>query len=165
MVDYNNPRDGLDSNVIQVDPSTLWHKHHKQLDSYVKIIGDEVTDLRNKWNDLYLRWQGPDAATAEDFMSQLDAAFVALFGPPGVTSISDLKSGEGSLIRLSTGINLAAQNYGGAEESVREMMMDFAHALMTGSDGGPDAWQGTRQNGPVSEYRGWGLPWAAEGRP
>jgi hypothetical protein len=155
-VDYNKPTDGTGSNVIQVDPVILWAKCHKLLDAYLGLIVRELTEIGNKWENIQIPWQGPDATTAQDFVNQLQAAFTALFGPAGTTDISDLKSGEGSLIKLSAGVSMASRNYSGAEENVREMMLAFAQALGQESGGGRNGWEGVRTDGPLSQYRGWG---------
>ncbi|MEU0152199.1 hypothetical protein [Micromonospora fulviviridis] len=154
-VDYNKATDGSSSNLIDVDPLILWQKCQKVL-NYLELIVKELTEIGNKWENIQLRWQGPDATTAQDFVNQLQAAFTALFGPAGTTDISDLKSGEGSLIKLSAGISMASRNYGAAEASVREMMMSFAHALGQESSGGRSEWEGVETLGPLSEYRGFG---------
>jgi hypothetical protein len=151
-VDYNKPTDGSSSNVIHVDPTILWARH-KILDAYFELITNELTEIGKQWEDLQIRWQGPDAATAQDFVDQLQAAFTALFGPAGITDIRDLKPGEGSLIKLSAGVNLAAHNYDGAEQNVRELMAKFAEALGEESGGGSSSWTGVQTYGPLSEWR------------
>ncbi|MEU4642885.1 hypothetical protein [Micromonospora sp. NPDC023814] len=157
-VDYNKATNGSVSNVIHVDPLMLWDKCRKILD-YLELVVKELTEIGNKWENVQIRWQGPDATTAQDFVNQLQAAFTALFGPAGATDISDLKSGEGSLIKLSAGISMASRNYGGAEESVCEVMVSFAQALGEESGGGRNSWEGVQTYGPLSEYRGFGQKW------
>lgn len=132
------------SNVIAVDPEQVW-QHHRKLDGYLVTITSELNELGKAWKDLQFRWEGPDATTAQNFIDQLSAAFAALFGPDNVKNLSDLKPGQGSLLRLSVGVSGVAQNYGSAEDQVRQLMGTFADQLGA-SDGKGD---GSHPSGPA----------------
>jgi len=139
------------SMAIQIVPDEVWQSHLK-LNEYVDTVAQEITTMGNEWAHMHIRWQGPDANEAKDFVdNRLTPALEGLFGPEKIKSIEDLKPGQGALVKLSAGVNMAAHNYAQAEAQVSKMLAEFADALSAPPSGGGGAPPGSLTQGPLTE--------------
>lgn len=153
-VDYNTPQGPTGrSNAIDVDPDQLWAQPVQRLTFYGQEVASAMDQIELLWKGLHIQWEGPDEATAQDFINQLNNAMVAMFGPDGAQKLSDLGPGQGALIKMTAGIGMVAQNYGVAEDEIRTIMSDFADSLAPGqgSSGGQTTGQSSHGEGPIME--------------
>ena len=142
---------GANSTAIQIVPEEVWQSHLK-LDEYADTVAQEITKMGSEWAHMYIRWQGPDANAATDFINnRVTPALEGLFGPEKAQSIQDLKPGQGALVKLSAGVNMAAHNYAQAEAQVIKMMRQFADQIMFPTAGGGGAPSGAIVQGPLTE--------------
>ncbi|AEW94672.1 MULTISPECIES: WXG100 family type VII secretion target [Streptomycetaceae] len=101
------------SAVIQVD-ATLLRSFGKEVETYLKDIGDDVTTIFTTLKELKLGWAGRTQQEAEDFFDRLDACLTALYGKSG-----DEASEKSSLLtRVAGGLQIAGANYLSAEDDI-----------------------------------------------
>jgi hypothetical protein len=113
------------SSTVTVDPWVL-HSASVNSSAAVKAIGDVMTAVTNRLNELRLSWTGDSQEQAEKFNSDWNAVVKQLFGTPEHPE-------QGILNRFCSGLETAAVGYSRGERAVSDSFAMF-QGLLEGMD-------------------------------
>jgi hypothetical protein len=132
------------SSTVTVDPWVL-HSASVNSSAAVKGIGDVMTAVTNRLNELRLSWTGDSQAQAEKFNSDWNAIVKQLFG-------TQEHPEQGLLNLFCSGLATAAVGYSRGERAVSDSFAKF-QGLMEGMDSAAFDKQGDKNLGDiVSKY-------------
>jgi uncharacterized protein YukE len=123
--------------MIRVDPDSLYRYATVDMPNQADVIGSHLNNIVDTWNGLQLGWAGTTAQEVQDFSNQWIQAIQQLFG-------TEADPATGALPKIAMAVNLAAVNYGEAEDVIIRMFTSLLSGLIVGD------MQGLGPNAPHS---------------
>jgi hypothetical protein len=114
------------SEALDIDPNAIWTEAQTMVIEIGRLIAERVDGIHRVWENLTVGWVGDTSDEADAFNTEWNSALTRIFGTE-----ADPKSGV--LNQVATGIQIAAMNYAGTEDTVTKMFQEFTAALGQGS--------------------------------
>jgi uncharacterized protein YukE len=144
----SGPPSNYDNVTISVDCDFI-NSMASEIQNYVADIGAQLSTINNTTSNLQLSWAGKTQQEAKDFCDQLTTVMENLFGKNG-----DIRSESASVIsRIADGLQIAASNYGAAEESIIQLFSVADGSYRTAYSKGQQDAQAHKDN-PNLKYDG-----------
>jgi uncharacterized protein YukE len=124
MVSSSRP-ENWDSSTITVHPWTL-HASASAAQAAIAGIGDDMTDITHRLNELLVSWTGDSKSAAHEakaFNDEWNSVVNSLYGT---------KKNPGILNRLASGLNTAAVTYSQGERAIADSWNRLSDALSGG---------------------------------
>jgi hypothetical protein len=111
--------------MIRVDPDSLYRYAAVDMPNHADVIVGHLTNIVDTWTGLQLGWAGTTADEAQDFSNRWIHAVEQLFG-------TEADPTSGALPKIAMAVNLAAVNYGEAEDVIIRMFTSLVAGLIIG---------------------------------
>jgi hypothetical protein len=111
--------------MIRVDPDSLYRYATVDMPNNADVIVGHLKNIVDTWNGLQLGWAGTTADEVQDFSKQWTQAVDQLFGTQADPT-------SGALPKIAIAVNLAAVNYGEAEDVIIKMFTSLVAGLIVG---------------------------------